>query len=207
MDIIFYKGILIGILIGFPSGPVGFITLRRAYFFGFASMMYSVLGAILTDAFYGVVIGFNLQVIANFLKHIAVYTEFIAGFALIGIWYSASREKLDFNNADKKTHPFAEFTSIAVLNAFNPALIFTFTALFTMIGMADSVGHPREVVTFLFGIAVGSMAFWYGIYKCITYFKNKKQDIHIQTAYLYSGRMLGSVGIILIVLGIIHLVF
>ena len=207
MDIIFWKGIIIGILVGFPSGPVGFITLRRAYFFGFASMAYSVLGAIATDAFYGVVIGFNLQVIANFLTRIAVYTEFIAGFALIGIWYSASREKLDFNNADKKTHPFSEFTSIAVITDFTPAPIFTFPALLTMIGMADSVGHPREIVTFLFGIAVGSMAFWYGIYRWINHFKQKNQDAHIQTAYTYSGRMLGIVGIILIVLGIIHLVF
>ena len=131
----------------------------------------------------------------------------IAGFALIGIWYSSSRSTLDFNNADKKTHPIAEFTSIAILNAFNPALIFTFTALFTMIGMLHSVGHPREIVTFLFGIAVGSMAFWYGIYRWINHFKQKNQDAHIQTAYTYSGRMLGIVGIILIVLGIIHLVF
>jgi threonine/homoserine/homoserine lactone efflux protein len=65
MDLTFWKGVFIGLLVAFPTGPVGFLTLRRGYLFGVRSAMYSTIGAVMTDAFYGVVVGFGLKKIAR----------------------------------------------------------------------------------------------------------------------------------------------
>ena len=202
-----WKGVFIGILIAFPSGPAGFLTLRRSYLFGLRSAMYSTAGAVMSDAFYGVVVGFGLRRIARFLLMIAPYAEIIAGLALIYIGISSYFHKLDISKKEGENGPFKDIVSTFFLNALNPTLIFSFTVLFTLIGMERFVGHPREIITFLIGIASGSFLFWFLVSKAIKSLHEQAKSHYVQDANKYTGVALGVVGAILLVLSIIHAIF
>jgi putative LysE/RhtB family amino acid efflux pump len=207
MDFTFWKGVFIGILIAFPSGPAGFLTLRRSYLFGLRSAMYSTIGAVMSDGFYGVVVGFGLRKIARFLLMIAPYTEIIAGLALIYIGVSSYFHKLDISKKEGENAPFKDIASTFFLNALNPTLIFSFTVLFTLIGMERFVGHPKEIITFLIGIAAGSFFFWFVVSKVIKNLHGQSKSHYVQDANKYTGIALGIIGCILLVISIIHAIF
>jgi threonine/homoserine/homoserine lactone efflux protein len=207
MDFTFWKGVFIGVLIAFPSGPVGFLTLRRSYLFGLRSTMYSAVGAVMTDAFYGVVVGFGLKKIAKFLVMIAPYAEIVAGIALVIIGIRSFFHRLDIEHHEGENTPIQDIISTFLLNALNPTLIFSFTVLFTMIGMEKFVGNPREIITFLIGIACGTFLFWFAVSKAIKKLHERAQGHYIQQANKYTGIALGLIGAVLLVISIIHAVF
>lgn len=207
MNAIFWKGIIIGILVAFPSGPVGFLTLRRSYLFGIKSALYSTAGALISDLFYGVVVGFGLKKIAKFLVLVAPYTQIAAGVFLIALGARSFYHRLDVGKHEGQNTPLQDITSTMVLNALNPTLIFSFTVLFGMIGMTRHVGHPQEIITFLIGIATGVFMFWTTISFAIKKLHERAQERYIQKAYRYTGLALGIIGGILLVLSIIQAIF
>jgi len=200
MDFVFWKGIFIGLVIAFPTGPVGFLTLRRSYLFGMKSTMYSATGAVITDAFYGIVVGFGLQKIARFLGMVAPYTQVIAGIVLVIIGVRSYFHRLDLAHHEGENTPIRDIGSIAILNALNPTLVFSFTVLFTGIGMGQYVGHPREIIDFLMGIAVGTFAFWFTIGKAISYLRRTDREHWVQGANKYTGVGLAIIGAILLII-------
>lgn len=207
MDITFWKGVLIGILIAFPAGPAGFLTLRRSYLFGLRSTMYSALGAVMSDTFYGVVVGFGLRKTARFLIMIAPYAEIGAGVILIIIGIRSYFHTLDLEHHEGENAPFRDISSTLLLNVLNPTLIFSFTVLFTMIGMGRYIGHPRQIITFLIGITSGTFFFWIVVSKLISYLRANQKSHYVQKANKYTGIALGIIGAILVMLAIIHAVF
>lgn len=207
MDFTFWKGVFIGLLVAFPTGPVGFLTLRRSYLFGMRSAMYSTIGAVMTDAFYGVVVGFGLRKIARFLIMVAPYASIAAGAILIFIGIKSYFKKLDLEHHEGENAPFKDITSTAFLNALNPTLIFSFTVLFTAMGMQKHVGHPREIIVFLIGIASGSFLFWFAVAKAVGYLRRTDREHWVQSANKYTGIALGIIGVILVVISIIRSVF
>lgn len=206
MDIIFIKGIVMGILIAFPTGPVGFLTLRRSYLFGMRSAMYSTTGAVITDIFYGVIVGFGLKTIAKFLIMIAPYAELGAGIALIIIGMRSFTHRLDIDHHEGENTPVRDIVSTMVLNILNPTLIFSFTVLFTMIGMDQFVGNAESIIRFLIGIAVGTFSFWIIVSLLIKKLRQRAQDHYIHQANKYTGIILGIIGILLLILALVKII-
>jgi threonine/homoserine/homoserine lactone efflux protein len=207
MDIIFWKGIFIGILIALPTGPVGFLTIRRFFVFGMRSGMYSAIGAICSDAFYGIVEGFGLQTIKNFLVSISGYAEIIAGIALVWIAWKSIKKPLNLEHIGEENHPVQDITSTAILNILNPTLIFSFTTLFVLMGINKFVGHTDSIIIFLVGIAIGTSLFWFLIGRGIIYLRNHDRSHHVQEINRITALILGAVGIILLLLSIIKIIF
>lgn len=191
-----------GILIALPTGPVGFLTIRRTYIFGLRSGLYSACGAIMSDAFYAVVVGFGLRKISDFLISIATFTEIIAGGALLWVAFKSLTQDIDLHHTDKENHPFQDISSIAVLNLLNPTLIFSFTTLFLIMGMQHHVGNPQEIITFIIGIAAGTLGFWLLVGKGIVLLRRHNKDHLVQKINRIIGIILGIAGVILLTLAL-----
>src|SRR5207302_6223059 len=61
------KGILVGIVIAVPAGPVGVLCIRRTIFHGRLAGFLSGLGAATADAVFGIIAGFGLTFISDLL--------------------------------------------------------------------------------------------------------------------------------------------
>ena len=208
MDIPFWKGIFIGLLIALPSGPVSFLIIRRIYVFGIKTGIYSVVGALLTDVFYIVVAGFGLKTIERFLGMTTGYAEIIAGIIIIVSGYKIMKEReQNIEQEIHHQHPLKNIFSITLLNILNPTLVFSFSALFLAFGMGSSIGNPRDIGTFLIGFIAGTLLFWYGFGSWIMHMKARNQSHRMHTINKGFGIILLVVGIILLLLAIIHIVF
>lgn len=208
MDITFWKGVFMGILIALPTGAVSFLIIRRMYLFGMKSGMYSVIGSMISDLFYAVIVGFGLKIIQEFLTDLSGYVEIIAGLALIVTGYRAYRETPQELSEDlKQNHPLRDVTSIALLNLLNPALILSFTTIFIILGMGHNIGHPKLIITFLIGISVGTLLFWYLAGRQIVRLRKVNRPDMVQKFNQISGIVLAIIGVILILLSIVKIVF
>lgn len=206
MDILFLKGLCIGVLVALPSGPVGFLTIRRVYLFGLRSGMYSAVGAVLTDAFYGVVVGFGLREISRFLVSVSGIAEAVAGVSLVWVAYRSFGRSIDLRTSLRENHPLGDIVSSALLNLLNPALVFSFTTLFLMIGIGRHIGHPGEIGVFLSGIAAGTLGFWYGVGRAIVHLREREKGHWVDRVNRVTAALLGAVGVLLLVLALVRLV-
>ncbi len=208
MDITFWKGIFMGLLIALPSGPVSFLIIRRIYLFGIRTGLYSVIGALVTDIFYIVVVGFGLKTVERFLVMTTGYAEIIAGIIIIVSGYRIMKEREQ--NIEQEIHhqnPLKNIVSITLLNILNPTLVFSFGALFLAFGMGSSIGNPRDIGTFLIGFITGTIVFWYGFGLLIIRMKTRNQSHRMYIINKGFGVTLLVIGVILLLLAIIHIIF
>jgi threonine/homoserine/homoserine lactone efflux protein len=208
MDITFWKGVFMGILIALPTGPVSFLIIRRIYLFGIRVGLYSTIGALITDIFYIAVVGFGLKTIQRFLGMTTGYAEIIAGIIIIVSGYRIMKEReQNIEQEIYQQNPLKNIISITLLNILNPTLVFSFSALFLTFGMGSSIGNPRDIGTFLIGFITGTMIFWYGFGLLIIRMKTRNQSHRMHIINKGFGVMLLVIGIILLLLAIIHIIF
>ena len=60
MDIFYFKGLMIGISIAAPVGPIGLLCIQRTLVQGRIFGLVSGIGAASADALYGIIAGFGL---------------------------------------------------------------------------------------------------------------------------------------------------
>ncbi len=206
---ILFLGIVAGISVALPYGPVGFVLIRRFYLFGMKSGMYSALGTALSDGFYAVVVGFGLHRISNFLLSIVSYAEIFAGGVLIYIGVRAMRHQMHLHEDEEENHPVQDVTSTLVLNFLNPTLIFSFALIFTILTKILH-GVPMtfyQTTLFIGGIALGTCGFWFLVGKYIHYLRTKNKHELVQKINYVTGVILIGLGVLVLVGAIIHWIF
>lgn len=198
--IILMLGIVAGISVGMPYGPVGFVIIRRFYLFGMQSGMVSALGAALSDAFYAVVVGFGLHKISHFLLSIAGYAEIIAGVSLVYIGFQSIKNKLHLHDSEEENHPFQDVTSAAFLNVLNPTLIFSYALVFTILAKILH-GVPmtfNQTIIFIVGVVAGTCGLWFVIGSGIRHLRRKNRDELVQKINYVTGAILLVIGIVIL---------
>lgn len=203
---ILFLGVVAGISVALPYGPVGFVLIRRFYLFGMSSGMYSAFGTALSDAFYAIVVGFGLHKISNFLLSVAHYAEVFAGFVLIYIGVKAIKHKMHLHEEEEENHPVQDITSTLILNFLNPTLIFSFALVFTILtkilhGIPMTFG---QTTVFIIGIALGTCGFWFLVGKGIHYLRMRNRDELVQKINYVTGIILLGLGIIVLGLALFH---
>ncbi|MDB4984105.1 MAG: lysine transporter LysE [Patescibacteria group bacterium] len=199
--ILFLLGLVAGIALGLPYGPVGFIIIRRFYLFGRISGLISSLGAALSDVFYAVVVGFSLHRIQAFLISISTYTELGAGFVLVWIGIRAMRQKISLDDDETEKHPIQDITSTFIINVLNPVMLFGFALVFTILGKIFH-GAPINFVgtlVFIIAIPIGTLLFWLAVGNVIHYLRKKNRHAIVQAINYVTGALLGILGILILV--------
>ena len=84
MRIVFFlKGLLLGISIAAPIGPIGLLCIQRTIAHGRKSGLVSGLGAATADGFYGMVAGLGLTAVAAIPMSVQVWVRLIGGAFLL----------------------------------------------------------------------------------------------------------------------------
>src|ERR1017187_2337799 len=79
-----WKGLLAGVAIAAPVGPVNVLCLRRTLAKGWKSGLVSGFGAAAADAFYGGIAAFSVRLVIQFLRSEEARIKLIGGLLLIG---------------------------------------------------------------------------------------------------------------------------
>src|SRR5205823_3963372 len=160
--VFFLKGIAVGIVIAVPVGPVGVMCIRRTVFEGKLAGFVSGLGAATADAVFGIIAGFGLTVVSDWLLG---YQDWLrlggAGFLLyIGISAFGADPLRGTQSQRDPEGLLADYASTFVLTITNPITILAFFAIFAGIGLSGAEATLGRAAILVLGVWLGSLLWW-----------------------------------------------
>jgi threonine/homoserine/homoserine lactone efflux protein len=162
MDISFaLRGLLLGLSIAAPVGPIGLLCIRRTLAEGRASGLVTGLGAATADTFYGAVAAFGLTAISSFLLGQRLWVHLIGGAFLfylgLRILLAAPPEK---SAVVTRSGLGGAYASTVLLTLSNPLTILSFAAAFAAFGVAGARGSYVAAGLITLGVGCGSALWW-----------------------------------------------
>jgi threonine/homoserine/homoserine lactone efflux protein len=156
------KGILVGLIIAVPTGPVGVLCIRRTIFHGRLAGFVSGLGAACADAIFGIIAAFGLSVISDLLLD---YQEWLrlggAGFLLFLGVTALTADPLEGTQHQRDPEDLlTDFASTFFLTLTNPITILAFLAIFAGIGFSGAQATVGTAVILVLGVWLGSLLWW-----------------------------------------------
>ena len=169
--LLIFGGMIIGLLVAAPIGPVNLICIRRTLAYGPLNGFYAGLGGALGDGIFAVVTAFGLTAIAHLIEGYAVPLKIVGGLVLIGFGIHSFRAEV----TDPRGCPitlkekgdstlFAAIASTFVLTITNPATLLGFAAFFT--GLTTIAGTRATFFSAgltVLGVIAGSAAWWFAV--------------------------------------------
>ena len=154
------KGLIIGISIAAPVGPIGVLCIRRSLRDGLLSGFMAGLGAATADAAYGCVAAFGLTAVSSVLVGHRFWLGLIGGVFLCGLGAHTFAGKPPSESAPEGGgRHLAAYGSTFLLTLANPATILSFAAVFAAIGIGASAGY-LAAGSMVLGVFLGSAAWW-----------------------------------------------
>ncbi len=198
---ILLKGIVLGLTVSMPLGPIGIILINRTIKRGILSGLFSGLGLATADTLLALLAGLGYTFIISFVREERFLISIIAGLIIIGVGVKVflSNPVKDFRNKDKANKSlWRDYYSVFVLSISNPYTIFIFVAFFSGIHVSGNM-RPDLLPFFLIpGVFIGAIAWWF----FLSYFVSRlKKKIRLRVIV----RLNKVAGIAIIVIGIIVL--
>jgi len=158
------KGIIVGMIIAVPVGPVGVLCVRRTLFEGPYFGLVSGLGAAVADTIFGIIAGFGLTFVRDWLLG---WQDWLGAAGGIFLLYTGARALL----AAQAEEPaplqgedlMAAFASTFALTVTNPITILAFTAIFAKVGFDGDDVSFLEISLLVVGVFLGSLIWWLGL--------------------------------------------
>ena len=155
---LFLRGLLIGISIAAPVGPIGVLCIRRTLAEGKLKGFLSGMGAASADMVYGAIAAFGLTVVTDLLVDNAIWLHLIGGCFLLYLGVKTFLEK-PANHAVQASQSgyFGAYISTFFLTITNPMTILSFAAIFAGTMFPGNTSSPIVLVA---GVFTGSATWW-----------------------------------------------
>lgn len=161
---ILLKGILIGVLVSAPMGPVGALciqrTLNKGRWHGFATGV----GAMFSDVIYAIMVGMGMSYILNFVSKNETIIQVVGSILLLGFGVMLFRTNpiKSFKQQRKNITTYTQdLVTAFFITLSNPLIIFLFIALFARLNYYnDDFTFAQHILGFA-SIATGALLWWF----------------------------------------------
>jgi threonine/homoserine/homoserine lactone efflux protein len=189
-------GIIAGLMIAIPVGPVNILCIRRTIAAGWRSGVISGVGAAAADMLYGGIAGFSITLVIQFLVREQFWIRLFGGILLvgIGIWYFFKRPApLDAHLQDRES-AYSDIRSTFLLTLTNPTTVLSFLALLAALGMGDP-RHWWLTVFLVGGIFCGSMVWWIVLSVIVNHFRDRFNSRLLLLMNRFAGLAIAGFGV------------
>ncbi|QGU94636.1 hypothetical protein GOM49_05540 [Clostridium bovifaecis] len=204
------RGMLIGMFVALPVGPLGLLSLQRTINKGWKVGFVSGVGAAASDLIYSSIAILGVSFIDEFLEKHMNFIDSSVGilFLIIGtsIIFNAIKDKKAKNDVvkgeekkeeNKEENMIYPFASNFLMGLSNPITLLVFLAIFTKLGIEVNVEEIFKNIAFVISIFSGSSLLWLCITNLVKNFDTKKID-----GILYVDETIGA---IIIIFGIVSI--
>ena len=198
------KGLIAGLAIAVPVGPVNVLCVSRTLRNGRLSGLISGFGAATADMLYGAIAGFSITFLIQFLEREEFWIRVFGGLLLVAIGVMYFRKPVQAANLPGEDGTAgADFSSTLLLTLTNPTTVLSFLAVLAGLGMG---GHREWWLTFLLvgGIFCGSMLWWVILVLMVNRFRDRFDQHAIGWMNRIAGLAIGGFGIATFVIGLQH---
>jgi putative LysE/RhtB family amino acid efflux pump len=155
------KGLILGVSIAAPVGPIGILCIRRTLSHGMAAGIAGGLGTALADGLYAALAAFGFAtLLGDLLADNPWFRLGGAAFLLWLGWKGWHAEPAARAAAIDARTLAGTFAATFLLTVANPATIVTFVGLFLALGLADAGDSRIAGMSLVAGVVLGSFAWW-----------------------------------------------
>ena len=199
---IIIKGMLLGLAVSMPPGPVGIILVNRTIKRGVKSGFSSGLGLALADTILAIVAGIGFSFIISFIQQERLMLGLAAGIvvAAVGVKVYLSNPVREFrkgNLANKSL--WRDFYSVFIMSVTNPYTILIFVAFFSGIKISNNISPEKVPFLLVPGVFVGAMAWWISLSYLVSRVKSKLRLRNIVLINKISGLIITAIGIVILI--------
>jgi threonine/homoserine/homoserine lactone efflux protein len=191
------RGLLIGLAIAAPVGPIGVLCIRRTLTEGRISGFVSGLGAATADALYGAVAALGLTFITGFMLSQEGWFRLVGGVFLLylGARTLSSRPAEEAAAAGGRGL-VAAYLSTLVLTLTNPLTILSFAAIFAGLGAGSlgTGGNYGAALTLVAGVFLGSALWWFLLSGGVSLFRARLDNRALRWVNVVSGALIVGFG-------------
>jgi threonine/homoserine/homoserine lactone efflux protein len=191
------KGLIAGLAISMPVGPVNVFCISRAIAKGRRAGLAAGLGAAAADTIYGAIAGFSISYVIYFLLREEFWIRLVGGSLLIGIGivYFFRPPKVMEDGGDSDT---SNFVGAFVLNLTNPTTVLSFLAVLAALHMG---GYRGWLSLYLVaGIFAGGMFWWIFLALMSSHFRERFNKRAMCWMNRIAGIAIGTFGIVTVIL-------
>lgn len=195
---IFIKGVIVGLAMCAPVGPIGLLCIRRTLLNGRMAGLVSLLGASTADGLYCAFAGLGITFISTFLHHEELKIRLIGGLILVivGLKFFFSRPA-ETTPETRNGGLLTSFSSTFLLMLTNPMPIIIFSAAFTALGAQGWRGDYASTAVLVIGVFCGS-ALWAPILvSLVGFFHSPRHSGQMKLINRVSGVIMMALGIVL----------
>jgi threonine/homoserine/homoserine lactone efflux protein len=161
LPLLFAKGMLLGLSIAAPVGPMALLCLRTTLAHGFLPGLMSGMGVAAGDVFYASVAAFGLQAATAVLTGQSLWLAILGGAYLLWFGIGVIRQPLPTAAAAYGTRRgLHTFVTTFLLTLANPPTIMIFAAMFASLGLAEAQGGTATALAVVVGVGLGSAGWW-----------------------------------------------
>ncbi|WP_151733605.1 LysE family translocator ['Paenibacillus yunnanensis' Narsing Rao et al. 2020] len=171
------KGMLLGLSIAAPVGPISILCIRKTIAGGFRTGLSSGLGAATADAVYGTVAGLGLSALTAALLDYSLALQVLGGLFICYLGLKSLLLVPDKEDAQRAqpappASALRSYTMTFLLTLSNPMTILFFLGVFGASGILLS--HTGNNIPFLVGgVFLGSAAWWILLAGAAALFRSK----------------------------------
>lgn len=192
-----FKGLLLGLSIAAPVGPLGVLCIRRTLTNGMLNGFITGLGAATADSAYGFIAAFGVTMISAFLLSKQIYLHLLGGFFLLYLGYKTFKSQpleTALGTPDEK-NILGAYISAFLLTITNPMTIISFAAVFAGLGIGSSPNHFLAYFL-VFGIFTGSALWWLILSTTVNLLRTKFDPPKLKWVNRFSGLIILGFGVI-----------
>ncbi|MDR0765472.1 MAG: LysE family transporter [Odoribacteraceae bacterium] len=201
-----FKGVLVGLMVSVPLGPMGVLIIQRTLHKGALSGFCAGMGAASADCFYAMVAAFGINFVVNTVQTHELLLQVVGGIFLLGMGL-----KVYFDNPLKQVKQRAggrvskrgllgDYLSLFFLTVSNPIAIVIFMAVFASMAIfGDTPTFAGEMLVVM-GVLIGGGLWWYFLAVLVNIFRRKFRLRVLIAINKFTGLVIAILGAIVILL-------
>jgi threonine/homoserine/homoserine lactone efflux protein len=194
--ILFLKGVIVGLSMAVPVGPIGILCIRRTLLEGRLSGFVSALGLATADVVFGCIAGFGLTFISDFLISQQFWLRLIGGLFLCVIGLKVLLTKFVEREAPSTGKGLlGAYTSMFFLTLTYPMTVLIFLGIFAGLGIGSIKGNYFSIAALVLGVFTGSILWWAILSSFIGSLRDKFKTQNWQWVNKISGILITGFGL------------
>jgi threonine/homoserine/homoserine lactone efflux protein len=196
-------GLIVGMLIAAPVGPVNVLCIQRAIERGFWGGVAAGIGSVMGDALIALCAGLGVGTISGVVETHRAIIQVVGGLALVAfglrLYFSAPRLELEADTSSASLKDFVwDIPQTFFLTITNPGAVLGLFAVFGGISTFVEVHSTIDVLLLVAAIASGSMLWWVALSNLIGRYRHRIDLRMLRVVNKIAGMLLAIFGAVLI---------
>ncbi len=193
------QGVLIGIVVAVPVGPLGLLCIHRALAMGALCGLFSGLGVATADALAASIAALGISFVSGFLADQQLFLRLGGGIFLLYLGCKIYTTEPNGRSAPSNVNGLLNaYATTFFLTFSNPVTILSFIAIYAGWHVPSLHGRYVDAAMLAFGVFLGSTLWWIGLFIGITAFHGRFSLRTLGRIHRVSGVLIAGFGVIVL---------